>query len=518
MTNEPVRHTASSPWPWLLLGAAATITGHLRWGIDLLAWLAPIAWLHGVRLIAARSTVFMGPASPLSDPPPTRGTVRARRRGLLAFVALGCLTWTLTILPITTEPVPSVLALGFGVPIALALLWPYLAWAWLLRRGSASPLAFAAMLAVAEWSLYTLTPFGVWGIMANATLDDLPLMQVAALAGPTAIGFVVHGLAAALEQRWSEGQRATHSLALAAGLFVLAHVYGGARVALLEQADDELVLVAAIGTDSDVSGWPLPARERIEAWNAALVDRTRRAARSGAKLVVWTEAATVVEPADEAAWIDRIAALARAEQVVIVASYIVPLDQQPPLYENVYVLLRPDGQLEQRYLKHHLVPGEPAVAGESPAPVWVSDTLGRVSGAICYDYDFPSLVRAHARAEVDLVALPSSDWRGIAPMHTEMARLRAIEGGHSILRSTRWGLAAGIDSSGRIRGQLSGLLGASASEDRILLVHLPRHGRWTLYGWAGEWLVLVCAGFVGWRTVRVAAPLARTARALRRAS
>jgi apolipoprotein N-acyltransferase len=65
----------------------------------------------------------------------------------------------------------------------------------------------------------------------------------------------------------------------------------------------------------------------------------------------------------------------------------------------------------------------------------VADTI-TMSGALCYDYDFPALAAQHGSLGVDLVALPSSDWRGIDPIHTQMAAVRAIEQGVSIVRST----------------------------------------------------------------------------------
>ena len=79
--------------------------------------------------------------------------------------------------------------------------------------------------------------------------------------------------------------------------------------------------------------------------------------------------------------------------------------------------IRPDGEIDHVYLKHEPVPGEPAVRGMEPMTV-VETPLGRASGAICYDYDFPYLAARHARLNVDIMALPSSDWRGIDPIHT----------------------------------------------------------------------------------------------------
>ena len=240
----------------------------------------------------------------------------------------------------------------------------------------------------------------------------------------------------------------------------------------------------------------LPGRDELAAVERGLVERTERAALAGAELVVWTEAATMVHPEDEAAWKARLSALAARLHVDLVAGYVMPLQLEPLRYANVYVLVRADGTIHHEYHKHHPVPGEPAVPGEGPSPV-VEDEHGRMAGAICYDYDFPRLALAHARAGVDLVALPSSDWRGIDPIHTPMAAVRAIESGHSIVRSARFGLSAGIDPWGRLRGWNSHF----DDEDRVLLVRLPVHGVATIYGRLGDWFPLSCGlvalGLVG---------------------
>lgn len=451
------------PWVLLLLGAIATSLGHLRWGIDPIAWLAPIAWL---RYLA----------------------VTAGWRSRVSFAVVFASTWTVTLLGIVTAPLTPMMAPMFGIPIAVLLGWPYLLWARARRgRGDSmwSTLLFPAAMAVAEALAYSITPFGVWGHAANAALDDLALMQLASLTGAVGIGFVLHWLAAAIESRLAgNGSR---SLALAGAAFLAVHVYGGLRVDLASSVGEPTVLVAAVGTDNDVGGLPLPSPAQRESWDRALFERTRSAAQAGAELVVWTEASSVVEPADEPAWLASVGELAREQHVAIVAGYIVPLlDRDRFMYENAYVLFDPNGVLVHRYLKHHPVPGEPAVRGTEPTPMWSSELLGEVSGALCYDYDFPAMARA--RGTADLVALPSSDWRGIDPIHTHMARLRAIEGGHAVLRSTRFGLSAGIDSTGVIRGQLSHF----DDDERILLVHLPRHGRTTLYARLGEWFALLC--------------------------
>jgi len=165
----------------------------------------------------------------------------------------------------------------------------------------------------------------------------------------------------------------------------------------------------------------------------------------------------------------------------------------PLRYENRARWFAPDGNERLAYLKHHPVPGEPAIAGPAPA-LAMETTFGPASAAICYDYDFPSLARAQARSGAGLVALPSSDWRGIDPIHTEMAALRAVEGGHSILRATRFGLSAGVDARGRLRGQLSSF----ESSEPFLLVALPTERVATPYAAVGNGVLMLLVVLLVW--------------------
>ncbi|MBL4683027.1 MAG: hypothetical protein JKY37_00445 [Nannocystaceae bacterium] len=455
------------PWAWLGLGAIVLIMSQMRFGLGVFAWVAPVPWLHYLRL--------------------TRGT-----RSTAALGGVGLLAWSLATAKIVTDPVPLVMALGFGLAFTIALGVPYLAWSWIRRRVSedAASLAFPVFMVLGEWSLHGLLPFGVWGSAADTQLDQLALLQLASVTGVHGVSFLVYAVAAILERGLS-GERS--SLRLGAGLVATSLVatvaFGQARLALSSSAATPTRLVAAVGTDSMVGATPgLPDRDRLAEVERGLVARTERAAAAGATLVVWNEAAAMVYPSDEPAWLERLGTLAQRLRIDLVAAYVVPLQTEPLLYENKYVFFRPDGSIDHRYLKHEPVPGEPAVKGEGPMPLVEDAGQGSVGGAICFDYDFPRLALANAQHHADLVALPSSDWRGIDPIHTHMAAVRAIESGHSILRSTRFGLSAGIDPWGRIRGWSSHW----DDDDHVLLVRLPRHGVQTVYGRAGDWFPLTC--------------------------
>lgn len=456
------------PLLWLALYGLLIPATQMRFGLGALAWVAPAPLIHFLRL---------------------RPGWRAGAGALLA----GMMAWTVATLSIVTAPLPAVLAPAFGVPIGLALTLPYLATNLVrVRWGErAAVLAFACLGSFAEWTLHTLAPLGTWGSAANTQLDDLALLQLASVTGLHGVSFLVYVVAGELESVLSS-PRQTRSLALVVTLVAGVSTLGQLRLLRFDATGDETVRVAAIDTPSDVGRGPLPSAHEVAAVDRVLHARTREAARAGAELVVWTEAATMVLPEDEPQFLADLHQLAREASARLVAGYVVPISSAPLRYRNRYAYVSPAG-VDHVYDKHEPVPGEPAVRGTGPMPLVVDPVLGRVSGAICYDYDFPRLARRHAQLDVDLVALPSSDWRGIDPLHTQMASLRAIEGGHSLIRSTRFGLSAGYDPLGRPRAWQSHFDRPAGDHGGVLLMNLPRHGLSTVYGRLGDWFPLLSA-------------------------
>ena len=196
-------------------------------------------------------------------------------------------------------------------------------------------------------------------------------------------------------------------------------------------------------------------------------------------------------PEDENDWLNSIKELAAELNITLVASYVLPISQTPLRYENKYQFIDSSGNITHSYLKHQPVPGEPAVQGTSPLKV-VDVTGTKVGAAICYDYDFPYLAKEYGELGADMIILPSSDWRGIDPVHTEMAAFRAVEQGHSVLRSTRFGLSAAITPYGEMASQMSSF----EDNDKIMYSQLPTKGVTTLYSVIQDSFVCLCIGFL----------------------
>jgi apolipoprotein N-acyltransferase len=169
------------------------------------------------------------------------------------------------------------------------------------------------------------------------------------------------------------------------------------------------------------------------------------------------------------------------------------------------------GALGQRYDKAHLVPyGEylpmrtllaplglaRLVMGEvdfvpGPGPRAIETPgFGKAGIQICYEIIFSGQV-VDRRNRPDFLFNPSNDaWFGKwgPPQHLAQARLRAIEEGLPILRSTPTGISAVIDARGRV------LESVPHGQEGAIELMLPHPLPPTLFAQLGNWLAFIVAG------------------------
>ncbi|MEO0600099.1 MAG: nitrilase-related carbon-nitrogen hydrolase [Myxococcota bacterium] len=455
----------------LAAGIVFTALAGNRFNVGLIGWVAAVPWLLALRRL------------------------RGWRLWTLFFVALQLGTM-LNILKIITDPIPVLFVPMFSVPTAAGAFVGYAIFEVLRRRlGDGWGLVLFPALTVALEALsFSTSEMGSWGSLAYTQLDNLPLLQVTSLFGlsaVTALLGMVSAVVAVLVAR-SDRARFLPAAGFVAGVVLLAHAYGSVR--LDRTLDGPRVTVATVTTDIHLVDGAFPPPDERAAGTDQLFDRTATAVAAGAEVVVWNEGATAIEATEEAAFLDRAATFTREHGVDVLFAYVVPLTGGEYRYENKYVWMTPEGPLET-YFKHHPVPGEGAVPGTDPLVAHVRP-YGIAAGAICYDYDFPEMSKAHAAAGAGLALVPSSDWRGIDPFHSQMAAVRGIEGGYSVVRSVRWATSLATDALGRVRGAASYFEG-----ERILLASVPAVRVPTLYSRIGEFLpglgfliVLVGAG------------------------
>lgn len=496
-------------YAWLALATLLSFLAASQRPLAVAAWLAPIFLLRYVRL----SGVVAG-----------------------YLVALLCVALAQTLGLSALSPAP-LLAVALSSVLCVALdLIPYLLDRLLHRRlaGLTGTLLLPVTMVGMVW-LTTAVGLKTWNGFAYALHHDVAVLQIVSLTGTSGLIFLGSWVASTLNLAWEDGLGSLQSrraLVTVAVTLVLVYGYGTMRLSGGRTARDSLRVAGIVppaGPREEMMGAFLPslAEQRpmtdaetstFRQASGAIIDSlffdSEEQARSGAEIVAWSETAAAVFAGEEAETLDRAGRLA-AEQGVFLAMGIAVIDDDyleklpagEPFMRNKLVMIRPDGTVAWEYLKTKLVPfameAQSSIAGDGVLRQ-VETRVGPVGGAICYDLDFPELIRPVGRRGMRLLVAPSNDWPEIKYFHSDLARLRAIENGVSLLRPTSGGLSTAIDPYGRLVGEVD-----FDREGGIPLVaDIPIRDVTTLYPYIGDLFAWLCAVAsllliaAGWRRAR----------------
>lgn len=140
------------------------------------------------------------------------------------------------------------------------------------------------------------------------------------------------------------------------------------------------------------------------------------------------------------------------------------------------------------YWKGISVPGaEEPISNNQPTGIQKIETeYGTLASAICFDLDFPNYLKAAKGSDIFLA--PSSDWKEIDPLHTDMSKFRAIEQGFNFIRQTSFGLSIGTDYTGKIISEMDHY----TDSDKVMITNLPTKGVLTPYSIIGDAFIVFC--------------------------
>ena len=481
-----VSPTARRRYALLGLAAAAQLMAvGGPWDIPLAAWILPILLLR-----------FSRTSRPLS------GVLLV---WLVCF--LGAIVWWYEV------AAPSNIAVFVGLMLFGTIgTVPYVVDRLVQRRlrGLTRALAFPAAMVSVQYVLGTFSPFGTaYGLSAVTQRANLALLQVISVLGPYVIAFLIGLLAAAVNSWWEGGLRfelrQLRQPLIAVGLIATVIVLGQARMAWAPADTSTTVRIAGINPDQEsiaaaeeilgtskdniaevASLESARVQEAADVINQQLFDDTVQAARSGAQIVMWSEHAALVPAGAQDELISRARTVTLQHDIYLnLAMRLYPEDASP-LGLNRTVLVGPEGNVLWTYDKQHPVPGsEPTRAGDEPAPV-VETPYGRISNLICYDADFP----ADARIDADIMLVPGVDWPEIGRLHSEMAKLRAIENGYAVVRQAFASTSMAFDHQGKLLSQQD----TTSGQDDPWIVDVPTQGTDTLYRIVGDVFAWLCIG------------------------
>jgi apolipoprotein N-acyltransferase len=489
---------AQSGWSYgcLILAGLLLVVSNGRWIIPAAAWISPVLLLRFMR---------------------TQPMVRAILLGDLVMTIACLVSWRGLV------PAPGFL---YAIVVALTAQWilaPFVVDRLLFQRfhGLARTLILPTGWVGVEYLNSLWNPYGTWGSAAYTQFGNLPLMQMISVTGLFGISFLIGWFAAVVNHAW-ENEFAWPRLRWAAGAFsaVFAAVLlaGGGRLAFFPPAGPTVRIASISATeelrekvdpdwiarDLNVSlkeSIPVAVWQAIDRNSPALqeylAERTHREARAGARLVFWPEAQVILLKESEPRLLELGRQIARRDGIYLGIGIAVARRHPTELKaENRFVLLDPQGKTLIDYVKQNPVPGDAAASSiiemhDYRLPV-VATPHGRIAAAICFDMDFPAFMRQVGVARADVLLDPSADWRPIDPLHTQMACMRAVELGCSVIRQTAEGLSEAVDYQGRTLASMDHF--TTPPTERVMVAQVPVAGVPTFYARFGDLFSWICMG------------------------
>lgn len=391
-------------------------------------------------------------------------------------------------------------------------------------------IALATAWTLGEWlrgHLFTGFP---WNLVGSAWLAVLPVAQAAGLVGVYGLSFLMVFASGALAQALGRQQRPSVLSLFAACLLVLLFVGGELRLNRPQSpTGPSLVVVQAnIGQGQK---W----RDETGRRNLNLhLDMTFKApGRDAPRLVIWPETAIPNLIEEEATTRYLIARHLGDDGLVLSGGVKVERDENGYAVSarNSLFAVDPHAQIVASYDKAHLVPfGEylpfrdvlsaiglsrlaagdlDFTAGPGPRTIKLPG-FPSVGPLICYEIIFPGAVVDRNHRPEWLLNISNDAWFGtfFGPhQHLAQARLRAIEEGLPVVRSTPTGISTIIDARGQV-------LKKTGLEQKVILSgNLPPALTPTPYARNGDLPIvsllilcslscIICAKRVGKRNVR----------------
>lgn len=363
-------------------------------------------------------------------------------------------------------------------------------------------LVFPTSWVVIEYTFLRLNPYGSWTHIAYTQESQQLLLQIIAVFGLATITFLIGWFASVLN--WAYQQKfnwikVQKGVIIYTIIFSLTLFYGSYRT-LFQKPISKTIRIASISAmdslgiyDNDFYGLALEGgKEKFKKQafdlNENLFNKSCKEAKAGAKMIFWAEGNSMILKEDEEKLYKKASVMAK-ENKIYLGIAIGIIDQKKIKYlENKFVLFDPKGTIVINYWKANPVPGfEATISTTKEYKIQKTTTsYGTLGTAICFDLDFPHFIQ-QAKG-IDIFLAPSNDWKAIDPIHTNMARFRAIEQGCNLIRQTSNGLSVGVDYTGKIISQMDHF----TNNEKVLITQLPTKGITTIYSSIGDLFIVIC--------------------------
>ena len=392
------------PYLWLAAAALLLLFSNGKWVIPLAAWLSPVFLLRFVR---------------------SQKLLQGVLPALFVLAVTGFFAWYRLI------PIPGIGYLIFIMAMSLLMILPYLMDRAITLRYThfSSTLVFPLGWTTMEYVNSLLNPFGTWGAAAYTQFGNGALVQIVSMTGLWGLTFLIAWFGSVINWAWEKEfnwAKIRYGAGAYAAILALVLLFGGGRLALFPPSADTVRVAAILQAErlaslmkservmSPFRGKAIPKSEiallrtEFATLNNDLFRRSEREARAGARIIFWGEGNAFVMKQDEERLVESGRALARRQGIYLGMALVVLDFGSKPAYENKVVMIGPSGAIAWEYVKSRPVPGpeaKNALRGDGRIK-YIDTPYGRLAVAICFDMDFPGLIRQAGMAGVDLLFAP----------------------------------------------------------------------------------------------------------------
>ena len=384
---------------------------------------------------------------------------------------------------------------------SIFILLPYFFHRWLYKKlnGFKATLIFPITAVIIEYFVASVNKHGGTFAALGYTQNNLVFLQLASLTGIWGLNFLIAWTGPLLNWLYDEQfeiVKIRQGLRIFLLVIIAVFLYGEIRINLFP-SDSKTVRIASITHNqfvADSSDFTKdysriqPFRNQMAKIQTDVLRLTEKAADFGAKFIFMHEGSLPVLKSDEKELINKACLLAKKKNIYLGLSlFTLPREFPKKLGEAKIVWLDSKGTVIWEFLKAYPAPGDPIMAGDKEIKSF--DTpYGRIGSVICFDMDFPSFINQTGKKDIDIMLVPAHDWKMIDQYHSNMAKLRAIENGFSMVRCTGDGITLVTDYHGKTLGQLNSF----NTKENIMISDVPIKGTVTLYTKTGDIFVWIC--------------------------
>ncbi len=454
---------------WLALYALLSLFT-VKWTIVAAVWLAPV---FALRFLRSQKT----------------------GRGFLLLFAAAYIAISIAWYEVAPIPMP-IYPIFMAINVLLGSL-PYLFDRLLTPRfeqGGRSPffstLVFPLAATAAEYILMADGPLGSFGASAYSQAGFPMLAQLASITGLWGITFLVAWFASTVNWAWERGfawKSVWRGVVIYVAILGIVLTYGAVRLFTAPDVGDTVTIASFTATEVHPETLFPMVENDLEAFRAETtqthqryLDQTVQAAQEGAKIVLWPELAGTGTADDVRTLLERGQSVAQQEGIYLAmpTMTLYPGEERPA--ENILYIADPQGDIVLEHVKYGGNMLEGTLLGSRELQT-VETPYGTLSGVICWDTDYPTVMAQAGRQGVDILLSPAYIWPAIGKLHADMAGFRAIENGMSVIRQADQGVSRYIDSMGRTVASAD-----AADNETALLADVSTAGVSTIYPQLGD--------------------------------